>query len=297
MLIQKPKDLYEHVLHKKEDRIQYIVNHIEYFYGEYYKYKRDKAGNKRLNKEKYVKQFGIYWRRPINPPNDELKDLQKKINGFLVNNIEFPDFIFGGVKNKDNIKNAYQHKGRKYVFQTDLKDFFPFITSKMVYNTLVEKGFSPDVASVITKLTTFKGHLPQGAPTSTTLANLVFLPTGLKLNEIAKQHNLRFTIFVDDVTFSSHNDFKHLTGNIISIIYKDGFKISRGKTTYKSNTSGKVEITGVAKYNNTLGITAKLRKKLSDTSQMKPESISGLISYAKRIRKFSNLSKKAKRNH
>lgn len=41
MLIQKPKDLYEHVLHKKEDRIQYIVNHIEYFYGEYYKYKRD----------------------------------------------------------------------------------------------------------------------------------------------------------------------------------------------------------------------------------------------------------------
>ena len=81
----------------------------------------------------------------------------------------------------------------------------------MVYNTLVEKGFSPDVASVITKLTTFKGHLPQGAPTSTTLANLVFLPTGLKLNEIAKQHNLRFTIFVDDVTFSSHNDFKHLT--------------------------------------------------------------------------------------
>lgn len=45
MLIQKPKDLYEHVLHKKEDRIQYIVNHIEYFYGEYYKYKRDKAGH------------------------------------------------------------------------------------------------------------------------------------------------------------------------------------------------------------------------------------------------------------
>ena len=167
----------------------------------------------------------------------------------------------------------------------------------VVYNTLVEKGFSPDVASVITKLTTFKGHLPQGAPTSTTLANLVFLPTGLKLNEIAKQHNLRFTIFVDDVTFSSHNDFKHLTGNIISIIYKDGFKISRGKTTYKSDTSGKVEITGVAKYNNTLGITAKLRKKLSDTSQMKPESISGLISYAKRIKKFSNLSKRARRNH
>ena len=167
----------------------------------------------------------------------------------------------------------------------------------MVYKTLVEKGFSPDVASVITKLTTFKGHLPQGAPTSTTLANLVFLPTGLKLNEIAKQHNLRFTIFVDDVTFSSHNDFKHLTDNIISIIYEDGFKISRGKTTYKSDTSGKVEITGVAKYNNTLGITAKLRKKLSDTSQMKPESISGLISYAKRIKKFSNLSKRTKRNH
>lgn len=296
MLIQKPKDLYERILHKKEDRIRYIVNHIGHFYGEYYKYKRDKAGNKRLNKDKYVEQFGRYWRRPINPPKDELKDLQKKINGFLVNNIEFPDFIFGGVKNKDNIKNAYQHKGRKYVFQTDLKDFFPFITSKKTYSTLIENGFSPDVAAIITKLTTYKGHLPQGAPTSTTLANLVFLPTGLKLDKIAKQNNLRFTIFVDDVTFSSHNDFKHLIDDIINIINEDGFKISRGKTTYKSDTSGKVEITGVAKYNNTLGITAKLRKKLSDTSQMKPESIAELISYAKRIRKFSNLSKRTKRN-
>lgn len=297
MLIQKPKDLFEHVLHKKEDRIQYIVNHIGYFYGEYYKYKRDKVGNRRLNKDKYVEQFGIYWRRPINPPKDELKDLQKKINGFLVKNIEFPDFIFGGIKNKDNIRNAYQHKGRKYVFQTDLKDFFPFITSQDVYNTLIGNGFSPDVASIITKLTTFKGHLPQGAPTSTTIANLVFLPTGLKLDEIAKQHDLKFTIFVDDVTFSSHTDFKHLTNDIIHIINEDGFKISRGKTTYKSDTSGKVEITGVAKYNNTLGITAKLRNKLSDTSQMKPESIAGLISYAKRIKKFSNLSKKRKKNH
>ena len=74
-----------------------------------------------------------YWARTINPPKDELKDIQKRINGYLVANIKMPEYAYGGIKNKDNIRNAQFHKGQKYIFQTDLKDFFPYITHKTVY--------------------------------------------------------------------------------------------------------------------------------------------------------------------
>ncbi len=293
MLIQRPNDLYDYVLHKKQSRVDNIVNHIERFYGEYNKAKKDKLGHKRRNKEKYVQEFGEFWTRPINPPNDELKAIQVRINSYLQNNVPFPDFVYGGVPKKDNVKNAYEHKGRKYVFQTDLKDFFPFITNKMVNKALVGIGFSSDVASIITKLTTYKGHLPQGAPTSTTIANIVFLPTGRKLEQLAKENNLRFTIFVDDVTFSSHIDFNDLTTIIVDIIVGDGFKISRGKTTYKS---GITEITGVKMLNNSLTVTEKIYKKMLNISNMKPNSAKGLLNYARRVHKLSKISKSRKSN-
>ena len=217
MLIQRVEILCNSVLHITIKQLEHIISHIEDFYGEYPKYKIDKLGNRRINKPKYRKKFGYYWARTINPPNDELKSIQKRVNGYLNNHIPMPEYAFGGIKHKDNIQNAKLHKGQKYVFQTDLTDFYPYITCKMVYNMFVDKGFSADVASKLTKLTTYKGHLPQGAPTSTTIANFVFEPTGLKLQKLAIDNNLRFSTFVDDVTMSSQCQFKELTPEIIRI--------------------------------------------------------------------------------
>ena len=180
MLIQKTDILCLYVLHKSEKRVLDICEHIGDYYSEFLRYKTDKQGNKRRNKPKYLR-FGEFWSRTINPPKNELKEIQKRINNFLVGNLSIPEYAFGGIKRRDNVKNARYHKGQKFVFQTDLKDFFPFITNKMVNDMFVRIGFSHDVASMLTKLTTYKGHLPQGAPTSTTIANLVFVPTGLEL--------------------------------------------------------------------------------------------------------------------
>lgn len=102
-----------------------------------------------------------YWTRTINPPKDELKDIQKRINGYLVANIKMPEYAYGGIKNKDTIRNAQFHKGQKYIFQTDLKDFFPYITHKTVYAMYVRVGFSHDVASLLTKLTTYKSGITE----------------------------------------------------------------------------------------------------------------------------------------
>ena len=288
MLIQKTDILCNIVLREPEERVRSIVDNIEQFYGRIRIIKTDKQGNKRRNKPQYVTvNGGEYWARIINPPKPELKDLQKRINTYLVNNIPLPYYAFGGVKGKDNIRNARFHKGQKYVFQTDLKDFFPRITNRMVYAMFVENGFSHDVASMLTKLTTFQGHLPQGAPTSTTIANLVFIPIGKAIQSIADREGLRFSTFVDDVTISSQKDFKAIIPEIMSIIHPDEdsqFRISQGKTTYRS---GITVITGVKMLNNSLAVPDKLISKIEKEKESDSPRRKGLINYALRIKKVS----------
>lgn len=286
MLIQKTDILCSIILRFPEETVQYIADNIKDYYGEFRRFKKDKFGNKRKNKPQYVTvNGGEYWSRVINPPKNELKDIQKRINAYLVENIPLPDYAFGGVKGKDNIRNARFHKGRKFVFQTDLKDFFPNITHKKVYVMFVDNGFSPDVASLLTKLTTFNGHLPQGAPTSTTIANLVFVPAGRQILSLAEQEGLRFTTFVDDVTISSQDDFKNLVPEILSIIVSHGFKISVSKTTYKS---GITDITGVRMLNNTMTATDKLKRRIEAEEDLSTPRARGMLNYVRRIKQISS---------
>ena len=288
MLIQRIDILCNLVLREPEERVRHIVEHINQYYDEFKRFKTDKQGNKRRNKPQYVAKYGEYWSRTINPPKERLKIIQKRINAYLVEHIKMPNYAFGGVKGKDNIKNARIHKGQKYVFQTDLKDFFPFITNRMVYAMFVKNGFSPDVASILTKLTTFKGHLPQGSPTSTTIANLVFVPVGDELQSIAEREGLRFTTFVDDVTMSSQQDFKDIVPEIIKRIQPEvsrGFKVSHAKTSYKS---GITEITGVKMLNNTMTITDKLKSKIDAEGDEISPRVKGMRNYAKRVAQVSN---------
>ena len=287
MLIQKTEILCSYVLHKSEKRVLDLCEHIGDYYSEFLRYKTDKQGNKRRNKPKYLR-FGEFWSRTINPSKNELKEIQKRINSYLVENISIPEYAFGGIKKRDNIKNARYHKGQKFVFQTDLKDFFPYITHKMVYEMFIRSGFSHDVASILTKLTTYKGHLPQGAPTSTTIANLVFMPTGLELQAIAAREGLRFTTFVDDVTFSSQTDFKHLVPEIIQTITSHGYKISQGKTTYKS---GITEITGVKMLNNSMTVTDKFNNAYEKEVDKTTLRAKGMKNYMERIKRVSEVRK------
>ncbi len=157
-----------------------------------------------------------------------------------------PSPVHGGVKRRSNISNAKPHQGKKYIFTTDLQEFFPNITSKQVYKTLVDLKFSPHLAHWITALTTWKHKLPQGTPTSTHIANLVFLATDLKLIELCNANSITYTRYIDDLTFSASIDFQGSIAKILEIVKKDGFKLSYRKTLYK----GKQTITGIEVFPN-----------------------------------------------
>lgn len=217
--------------------------------------------------------------RQLNSTKIELKRIQKRILALLMSHVEIPTYAFGGVPKKDNIKNAKYHQGNKYIFTTDLRSFFPSISHNSVFEVYCNNGYSPTVARILTKLTTYKHQLPQGVPTSTLLALLAFKPTGDKLYDYALQHNLKFSIFVDDITISSKVDFKHLVPEILDIIVSAGYKISHNKTHYSTKNP---IITGIKCQNNRIKLPQSTYKRISKLPK-DSNSYKGLIMYRKRI--------------
>lgn len=255
--------------------IENIINNIDKFYYEKIEIKQDKFGKPKLKN-------GIIQKRVLNPSISRLKLLQKSIQRNILLKLEMPNYAFGAVKGKDNVLNAKQHQGKKYIFTTDLKSFFPSISHHKVFEMFRSFNFSPTVSKVLTQLTTFKGRLPQGAPTSPTIANLVFEKTGKKLNEFARCNKLTFTSFVDDLTFSAPLDFKSKAQFIIETLQADGFKISHNKTNYKTKMP---IVTGVVVKNNKLSLTDAFKIKLNTTEGCTPERTKGLLQYAVKVAK------------
>lgn len=270
-MINTPKHL-AFILKVDLKEIQSILKNIDKYYREKIIVKTDKFGKPKLDSKGNPKQ------RIINPSINRLKVIQKRIQKNILLKLHMPDYAYGAVKGRDNVINAKKHQGKKYKFTTDLKDFFPSITNKSVYEMFVEEKFSHEVSSLLTKLTTYNGKIPQGAPTSSTLANLVFRKTGNILDNFSKENGLTFTSFVDDMTFSSPNDFKELVPEILDIITAD-FKISHKKTNYSRNPN----VTGLHPMNNHLKLPDSFMEKYRERDEKTPEQKSGILRYKEKI--------------
>ena len=251
-----------------------ILADIDSYYISWSKVKTDKDTGLPL-----TDADGNHRTRQLNSTKIELKRIQKRILTLLMSHVEIPTYAFGGVPKKDNIKNAKYHQGNKYIFTTDLRSFFPSISHNSVFEVYCNNGYSPTVARILTKLTTYKYQLPQGVPTSTLLALLAFKSTGDKLYDYALQHNLKFSIFVDDITISSKVDFKQLVPDILDIIVSAGYKISHNKTHYSTKNP---IITGVKCQNNRIKLPQSTYKRISKLPK-DSNSYKGLIMYRKRI--------------
>lgn len=251
-----------------------VLSNLSNFYYEKKEEKRDKKGNLKLDKNGNTRYRIMY------PSKGILKKVQARLKSRVFDKTDFPIYIQGGIKGRDNISNALFHKGNKYFFQTDLKNFFPSIRYKQIYKMLICRGFSPDVASIITKLTTYQGRLPQGTPTSTALANLTFWMVDEDLISFCEQNDLRFSRFVDDIAISGKKPFKHLSQDIIGLITQHGYAISRKKTYYKT---GNVNITGCFVHNNFLDTTNEFKENWNSNT-LSEASNKGKLLYQQRVK-------------
>ena len=248
-----------YILGVNKEQLDYLLAHIEDYYYSFEKVKLNKfTGKPQKNSN------GEFATRQIYSSKGKLKDVQTRLYNFMSTQVKMPQYVYGGVQRKNNVSNARFHQGNKYIFTTDLKSFFPSISHKQVFQMFLREGYTPEIARILTKLTTHKYQVPQGIPTSTLIANLVFKPIGLEIEQLAKEHHIKFSMFVDDITLSSKSDFKKLIPNILSIIKKGGFKICHKKTHYQTKNP---VITGVICQNNRLLAPLGYKKKIAILSR------------------------------
>lgn len=167
--------------------------------------------------------------RPISEPSDRLKSVQRRIYKEFLKPLLAPAHLHGCVPGRSPLTNAQVHAEQSWLLRVDVKKFFPSISPRHVYAVWIDHvGCSPPVASLLTRLTTFKFSLPQGAPTSPALANLVLANVDREILERAKKDGSRYTRYVDDLAISG-NDPRYLVQDVIALLQHQGFKISRKK--------------------------------------------------------------------
>lgn len=274
--IKQVKLLYA-ILKTNKKELDSVVKNKSDFYYSYDKIIRDKRGE-------IVLQNGVTKTRPINSSNGRLKEFQNIIAKKILPTIPLPSNIKGGVKGSSNIANAAAHLGKHYKFKTDIKQYFPSISYQRVFNMFVQNGYSNKVATILTHLTTSNYNLPQGTPTSTAIANLIFIPNDKKIIEYCKINKLVYTRYVDDLVFSSQFGFKDKVLDIINFVLEDGFRISIKKTIY---AEGSLEITGVLTKQNVLDSTTEYKNLVSD-EKINKKTTEARKKYIVRIKNYNN---------
>jgi RNA-directed DNA polymerase len=210
--------------------------------------------------------------RQIDAPNQLLKRIQKKMNRCLQGiYLEIqPPCAHGFVihprdqkKAANIVENALPHIGKKQVLNLDLENFFPSIKAKRIRDLF--KGeifqFTDNMANAITLLTTINGHLPQGAPTSPVLSNLVCLSLDKQLMAWCEEREINYTRYADDLSFSCDEPFTpELISGIRSIIALHDFRVNEKKLRKRANNK-KQTVTGLV-VNKKVNVDRKLIKKV-----------------------------------
>jgi RNA-directed DNA polymerase len=201
--------------------------------------------------------------RHIANPFGELKEIQKRIQKNILSSYEFPPTMVGGVLRRDMRHHAQFHRRQPIVVTLDLRDCFMRIDDRKVFRSYRDHfGCSSEIASILTKLTTFQGCLPQGAPTSSLLANLSLLPLHDDIKKLCDQANLNMSFFVDDIAISGDHALTVLEG-VIRTIHKHGHAVKRKKIRRMYGCESQ-SVTGLT-VNKSISVSHKRRKEIVRT--------------------------------
>lgn len=208
--------------------------------------------------------------RIIHSPISGLKIIQKCLNLIFQTVYEVSLVANGFVPGRSIIDNAQKHVGSNYIYNIDLKDFFPSIDQARIWGRLKAKPFNLKcerqiIGNMISSLcctnleverlnsagewiTTNKDVLPQGAPTSPVMSNIICGQLDFYLQAVAKRFNLKYSRYADDITFSSmHNVYQtdsEFLNEVKRLIESQNFTIKESKTRLQKR-GFRQEVTGL----------------------------------------------------
>jgi retron-type reverse transcriptase len=211
-----------------------------------------------------LKKNGGY--RTIEAPHSDLKQLQRLLLKKFLSQFDPHPILFGG-RSSSTKKAVAAHVRKPVVIALDIEDFFPSVKAWMVRRRFVHLGIAADAASLLTRLVTYKHHLPQGAPTSPCLARLVLEDLASELNSLLKRIHSRASasIYVDDVTISGPSGIRRILPTATKLITRHGFSLKSQKTRVMPRTEEQ-ESLGI-RLNDGIAPTARMLRDIQDLAR------------------------------
>lgn len=184
--------------------------------------------------------------RTIHAPVEPLKGIQSQLAKLLwvwqksawTDENVVPRLSHAFEKGKGIITNASVHRHKRYVLNLDLESFFDAFHFGRVMG-FFEKNryfrFSREVAVAVAQLTCYQGRLPQGAPSSPIITNLICQILDQRLLHLARAYKLDYTRYADDLSFSTNDrSFPErkdkFLKTVTAVIEREGFSVNAGKT-------------------------------------------------------------------
>jgi RNA-directed DNA polymerase len=198
--------------------------------------------------------------RSISAPKTALKIIQHKSNQLFQSVYKPKPSTHGFTYDKSIVTNAKQHLRQRYVLNLDLKDFFPSINFGRVRGLLMANPYNctEEVATVFAQICCHNQQLPQGAPSSPTISNMICAKLDTQLQRLAQKYQCIYSRYADDITFStsrsrfpSHlawfsrdSEKLNIGSELKDIIEGNGFQINESKVRLQ-NRYNHQEVTGI----------------------------------------------------
>ncbi len=171
--------------------------------------------------------------RTLDAPAAELKHVQRRLLRRVLALLASHPAATGFERGRSIVHNALPHVGRAVILRFDLRDFFNSTGEKRIEAFFRRVGWNREAAALLTRLCTYRGGLPQGAPTSPRLANLVNFPLDLRLERLARRYGAIYTRYADDLTFSLAVDdpatVRRLAHHVRATVEDLGYRLNRRK--------------------------------------------------------------------
>lgn len=202
--------------------------------------------------------------RELTIPDTPTMELQHKIFKKVLFGLRTHDAAMGFQRGRSIVHNAQPHVGQEVLIKLDVMDFFPSTSSQRIQRYFQRIGWSREAARVLTKLVTHEGGLPQGAPTSPRMSNLVNYLLDVRIQRIAARRHGTYTRYADDITISFPEDYPKKVRGVIQLVRRQlkalGYQLHHRKTRILRRHQ-RQSVTGL-NVNTKVSLPRELRRKL-----------------------------------
>lgn len=171
--------------------------------------------------------------RRLYAPDPLLKSIQRKILRNVLPQRAVSPYATAYHPGASTLANAQPHVGQPQILKLDIEAFFPSVTYAMVLCGAFPDCYYPSpVAALLTSLCCYGDGLPQGAPTSPAIANVVMRPFDAHIGAWCQQRGIVYTRYSDDMIFSGAFDAKAVENKARAFLECRGFQLNPRKTKH-----------------------------------------------------------------